>query len=358
MLGWIVPTAITFPGTDPEATTLPPSLTVALPTFCGARHVGDALRGILAQRGPEFNLLVSDDRSDDDTLDVVRRLAGDRARIEVNADRLGLAGNWNRCVDRAETPIVAIVHQDDVPRPDHLATHLAAFDGTPDLGFTAGATEVIDADGLPISPTVIERPDLGPADRVYPPSGFVAELAARNPVRCSAVMLRAEALRAVGGFDPSYRYAVDWECWLRLSRAFPVAWIARPTVAVRWHPESETHRFRRGTDDLIEVARLFDQIHSRDAALLPNPRRSRRQADTFLARAFLNRSHQALRAGDAPLARRCLARALSTRPSILGAIFRDPRLAGQMLALGLSPRLAGSLLRRPDPDTPPARSTG
>ena len=352
MLGSTVPVAIKFPESDPGAPTVPPTLTVALPTYRGARHVGDALRGILAQRGADFNLLVFDDRSTDDTIDVVRAIAGDRARIEVNAERLGLAGNWNRCVERAETPLVAIVHQDDIIRPDHLATHREAFDRHPDLGFTAAAVEVIDADGRPIPPTVIERPDLGPIDRVFPPGGFVLELAARNPVRCSAVVLRAEALRAVGGFDPSFRYAVDWECWLRLARRFPIAWIARPTVDVRWHPESETHRFRRGTEDLDEVARLLDQIHSQDAALLPEPLRSRSKADAFLARALLNRSHLALRAGDGPLACRCLVRSLSTHPSILGVILREPRLALQMTALGLAPRLAASFLHRPSSDSP------
>ncbi len=72
-------------------------VTVAVPTFNGGRHLAEALGGILAQRGVAFELLVSDDRSDDNTLEVVRAAAGDRVRIEVNSERLGLAGNWNRC---------------------------------------------------------------------------------------------------------------------------------------------------------------------------------------------------------------------------------------------------------------------
>ena len=74
-----------------------PILTVAVPTCNGARHLAEALRSVLSQEGVAFELLVSDDRSDDDTLEVVRTAAGDRARIEVNSERLGLAGNWNRC---------------------------------------------------------------------------------------------------------------------------------------------------------------------------------------------------------------------------------------------------------------------
>ena len=94
-----------------------PRLTVALPTFDGSRHLGDALAGILEQQDVAFDLIVSDDRSDDETLAIVRERTGDRARILVNSERLGLAGNWNRCVELSRTEWVAIFHQDDVMRP-------------------------------------------------------------------------------------------------------------------------------------------------------------------------------------------------------------------------------------------------
>src|SRR5438105_5006629 len=111
-----------------------PQLTVAIPTYKGARHLADALRGILAQEGVAFELLISDDRSDDETLAIVHAAAGDRARIEVNGERLGLAGNWNRCIALARAPLVAVFHQDDVMRPGHLAAHAAAFDADPQVG--------------------------------------------------------------------------------------------------------------------------------------------------------------------------------------------------------------------------------
>ena len=102
-------------------------MTVAIPTCNGASHVAEAIRGILAQEGVAFELVISDDRSDDDTLALVRRAAGDRARIEVNSERLGLAGNWNRCAALARTPIVAIFHQDDVMLAGHLSAHVSSI---------------------------------------------------------------------------------------------------------------------------------------------------------------------------------------------------------------------------------------
>ncbi len=295
----------------------PPELTVAIPTYQGARHLAEALRSVVAQAdAAPFDLLVCDDRSDDDTLAIVRAEAGDRARVVVNPERLGLARNWNACLERATTPLVAVFHQDDVLRPGHLAAHLAAFLAHPELGMVCGAVEIVDEHSQPVPPTVIERPDLGTADRIYPPGGFRAELAASNPVRCSAVTLRKAAILGVGGFDPAYRYAVDWEAWARLSAAWAVAWLARPTVAVRWHTGSETHRFKRGTADLEEVERVQAALFAASGPAWPDRPRRHREARHRLARAYLNRAHDARQAGDASLARRCLATALRRHPAL------------------------------------------
>ena len=266
-----------------------PPLTVALPTCNGARHLAEALRGVLIQEGVTFDLLVSDDRSDDETLAVVRREAGDRARVEVNSERLGLAGNWNRCVALSRTPFVAVFHQDDVMRPGHLAAHLAGFQSGERIGLVAGAADVIDAMGRPVPDSVVDRGGLGLADRVFPPGEALPLLAVANPLRCSAVTLRAEALADVGGFDPSYRYVVDWDAWLRLTRRWGLAWLARPKVAVRWHAASETHRFKAGTLDLEETTRLLEGLMAEEGRTWPDAPRLRRLSNRRLSRAYLNR---------------------------------------------------------------------
>jgi hypothetical protein len=315
-----------------------PALTVAIPTYNGARHLADALRSVLAQEGVAFDLVVSDDRSDDATLEIVRTLVADRARVEVSSERLGLAGNWNRCVTLSRTPWVAVFHQDDVMLPGHLAAHSSAIASDASLGLIASAAEVIDARAVVVPQSIVRRGDLGPEDRIVPPGAFVSELAVENPLRCSATTLRAAAHAALGGFDPSYRYVVDWDFWLRVAREWGVAWLCKPTVQVRWHLESETHRFKSGTTDLEEAERLLGGLHATDAHRLESTRLMRRAAEQRLARAYLNRAHDALHGGDAKLARRALRRSLSLWPGILGRIAVDPRLAAQLAALVIAPK--------------------
>lgn len=311
-----------------------PHLTVALPTCNGAAHLRETLRSILAQDEVAFDLIVCDDRSDDDTLAIVREIAGDRAHVEENSERLGLAGNWNRCVLRSQTPIVAIFHQDDLMRPGHLRAHRHAFTRDPKPGLVASASGVVDASGRGVAEAIVGRGGMGAVDRVFGPGEAIDAMSVENPLRCSAVTLWKPAHQDVGGFAPSFRYVVDWDFWIRVARTWSVSWLAEPTVDVRWHAASETHRFKTGTADLDETLRMLDTIPLRPGTSL------RSSADRRVARAFLNRAYESLRGGNADLAHETLRRAVRLWPGILGRIVIDPRLAAQMAALTISPRWA------------------
>jgi hypothetical protein len=192
----------------------------------------------------------------------------------------------------------------------------------------------------------VERGGLGPVDRLYEPGELAGAMVGGNPLRCSAVTLRRAAFEDVGGFDPSFRYVVDWDFWLRLSRQWRVAWLARQSVRVRWHPASETHRFQAGTADLDETARLMETLFTVDLKDRPDVDRLRRAAGARLARAFLNRAHDALRAGRIELARNALRRGVRLAPGLIATILNSPRLALAMATLAAAPRLAGRLFGR------------
>jgi GT2 family glycosyltransferase len=318
-------------------------LTVAIPTYNGAAHLAEALRGVLAQQGVEFELVISDDRSEDGSLEVVRAIAGDRARAEMNPERLGLAGNWNRCVALSRAPLVAIFHQDDFMEPGHLAAHVRALRRDGAIGLVASASEVIDERGDPVPASVVDRGGLGPVSRVFPPGTLAAEMTRGNPLRCSAVTIRRAAFDDVGGFDPGLGYVLDWDFWLRVSRRWKVAWLARPTVRIRWHRASETHRFKIGITDLEESARVLDTLFSIDLKEQADADCLRVTAKRRLARAFLTRAHDALLAGRTDLARVALRRGLKLAPSQAATFLADPRLGVQMATLVLAPALAGRI---------------
>src|SRR5207244_3717609 len=142
-------------------------------------------------------------------------------------------------------------------------------------------------------------------------------MATGNPLRCSAVSIQSGAHHDVGGFNPALRYVVDWDFWLRVARRWALAWLATPTVDVRWHEASETHRFKTGTLDLEETERLladlFDWLRGQTSPIRPLQTAGYRR----LARAYLNRAHVAVHNGDGWLGRRCLRRSIELWPGIL-----------------------------------------
>jgi len=314
-----------------------PSLTVAIPTYQGERHLKEALQSILGQEGVSFDLLICDDRSEDQTLSLAREVAGDRARILVNTERLGLAGNWNQCVQQCSTDLIAIFHQDDRMEVDHLRSHVQAFESAPQAGFVCSEASVIDETGRAISDQIIERGGVSAVDRFFAPREFLPWLAVRNPLRCSSITLNREAHRAVGGFDASYRYVVDWDFWIRVSRSWPVVWKAHPTIAMRWHTGSETHRFRRGDEDLTEIQQLQETIFSSmsDHPDLPSWKKAARRR---LARAYLNRTHDSLKGADTARARAYLRKAFELDRGVVRTVAADPRLAIALAGLSLAPR--------------------
>jgi hypothetical protein len=75
------------------------AVSVCVPTFNGAPFVGEAIRSVLDQTFEDSELIVIDDDSSDGTPDVVAAFSDDRLRFVRNETRLGLVGNWNRCLD-------------------------------------------------------------------------------------------------------------------------------------------------------------------------------------------------------------------------------------------------------------------
>src|SRR5215469_9423210 len=80
-----------------------PKISVCLPTFNGAKYVRQAIDSILAQSFQDFELIVCDDRSSDDTPQMVRAYADrdDRVKFTTNSERLGLFRNYNECISKA-----------------------------------------------------------------------------------------------------------------------------------------------------------------------------------------------------------------------------------------------------------------
>ncbi|MBO7628761.1 MAG: glycosyltransferase family 2 protein [Bacteroidales bacterium] len=111
-----------------------PRVTVLMPTYNVAPWVEEAIQSILNQNYRDFELLVVDDASTDDTLDRVRAIDDPRIRIASFPNNVGLADNLNRGLDIIDTELVARMDGDDIAEPDWLKTGVHVLDTMPEVG--------------------------------------------------------------------------------------------------------------------------------------------------------------------------------------------------------------------------------
>ena len=111
-----------------------PRLTVLMPTYNVAPWVEEAIQSVLNQTYRDFDLLVVDDGSTDDTLDRVRSIQDNRIRIAAFPDNIGLAENLNRGLDLIDTELVARMDGDDIAEQDWLETGVHVLDTMPEVG--------------------------------------------------------------------------------------------------------------------------------------------------------------------------------------------------------------------------------
>lgn len=206
-----------------------PSVSVCVPTFDRPTLLRVCLESILRQTFTDFELLVLDNASSEDTRDVVLSFSDPRLRYHRNDVNIGPFPNMNLGLELARGDFVCIAHDDDVYLPRFLERSTAFLTADPDLSMVHCAVFEIDEAG--------RRRRLV---RAYPQSTRLDRRAAfrrflrGHDVCCSSVVAPLEKWRRAGGFDARFRSA-DFHMWLRLALEGSVGYVAEPLVEMRVH---------------------------------------------------------------------------------------------------------------------------
>ncbi|MBL0712063.1 MAG: glycosyltransferase [Desulfosarcina sp.] len=199
----------------------PVRVSVIIPTFNRAWVIEEAVDSVLGQTYPNFELIVVDDGSTDDTRVRLQRYGG---RIQVVHQRnQGVSAARNAGLRRAAGELIALLDSDDLWQPAKLERQAAFFNAHPDARICQ--TEE----------TWIRRGvRVNPGHRHRKPSGWIFEDSlALCLVSPSAVMMRRELLEETGGFDESLPACEDYDLWLRVSLRYPIHLIDEPLVVKR-----------------------------------------------------------------------------------------------------------------------------
>ena len=247
---------------------------MVIPTYNGANFLQETLGSVLAQSFTDFEVVVSDDGSTDETLEIVAECRDSRIRVADDRSHIGPAGNWNRALRQAGGEYVKILAQDDLLYPDILGVQVNTLDRHPRASFAAVKRDIIGSDGSVLLRGRGLSGLCGEADLVTA-SRQIVRSGANQCGEGAAVLLRREATVGAGGFDGSLPYAIDIDYWMRLLNWGPMVGICDPHAAFRVSSQSWSNSLIR------EQGQQFTSLIDRLAA---DPRRGIPPRDVKIGR--------------------------------------------------------------------------
>ena len=306
-----------------------PKVSVIIPTYNRADVVGGAIQSVLDQTYTDWELIVVDDGSQDNTRDVVASYDDPRIRY-IHQDNMKLPGARNTGIRASTGQYIAFLDSDDLFLPGKLQLQVDAMDRDSDIGLVASVWMEVDAQHK-------TRRTLCPWQ--LKPELTLTHLLYDCPFSPCAVLVRRNWLVRVGLFDAQQHYVEDWDLWLRLAYAgCRMVW--EPEVA--WlrviHKDGlyEGNMAHHADHMIAGLFRLLDKFFAQ-----PNlPDAVRQQHDRVYARAHIDGAVRAFGAGMVAEGEKHLAAAIRLNPALLEG---EPPVALQSLASTALTHLVGNV---------------
>ena len=247
-----------------------PSFSVVMPAYNAARTIRAAITSVLVQTFQDFELIVVDDESKDETLEIVRGFADPRIKT-LACEHSGLAATRNAGIAISRGKYVSFLDSDDVWLPSYLDTMGTALDAERDAGMAYGDAWMMDDATRRIFRSTAMTRNHPPIPPPREPLEFLVGLLQGNFIFVSATVRRS-VLVGIGGFDVTLAPAADYDLWLRI--------VARGYRAVRPPGIHVIYRRRPGSlsTDLdamfAEMVRIYRKLAGDDVL----PRHVRRLA--------------------------------------------------------------------------------
>jgi glycosyltransferase involved in cell wall biosynthesis len=210
-----------------------PLVSVVIPCYNQAHFLGEAIESVLCQSYRNFEVLVVDDESPDNTSEVASRYA--KVRL-ISQENRGLSGARNKGLAEAEGEYVVFLDADDRLLPWALETGMECFEAHPECSFVFGRHRLIGADGSSLG---------SPAPPYMGADHYGALLRGNHIGMHATVMYRRAVFESVGGFDTSLNAAEDYDLYLRVAGEFPIYCHDKVVAEYRRHEANTLHESAR-----------------------------------------------------------------------------------------------------------------
>ena len=222
-------------------------VSVIIPAYNGDLYLSEAIDGVLSQTFGEYEIIVVDDGSTDNTRQIARQY-GDRVNYLSQANQ-GVAASRNLGIAAARGEYIAFLDQDDVFLPHKLASQVELLDRNSSLGLVNSGWQIVDQAG-----TV--KAAVQPWQQI--PQLSCANLIIWKPVFLGAMLFRRSWLERSGGFNSTLSQTPDVDLVMRLAMmGCPAAWVEQTTVKYRQHEANASKNTLLQARELNEITSRF-----------------------------------------------------------------------------------------------------
>jgi Glycosyl transferase family 2 len=222
------------------------AVTVCIPTYNRCAYLHQALESVLAQAFTDFEVLIADNGSSDDTKDLLAKYAKADPRIKYHRfpENLGLVSNFRYVLTQPKTEFVALLPDDDLWLPHHLGSAMDALQSVPDAVLYGCTAEFFGDD----SGHAVHQPywSEGQSLQVMETTKRFAPWLKECPIAPVSVVFRSSARNELTWYADDSFGPMDWLWWGQIALCGTTVYDPRVGAKLRWHKGSQSHTVLRG----------------------------------------------------------------------------------------------------------------
>lgn len=206
-----------------------PKVSVIIPAYNSMKYLPETLESALNQSFQDFEVIVVNDGSSDETAEWVSQLTDPRIKL-ISQENQGLSGARNTGIENASGEYLAFLDADDCWESTKLEKQVLTLEDNPEVGLVYTWVALVNESGTPT----------GRIFKNYAENDVLENLIEHNIVECGSVaMVRRQCFENCGVFDRDLRsFVEDWDMWLRIASRYPFKVIKQPLVYYRQHSNS------------------------------------------------------------------------------------------------------------------------
>jgi len=189
-------------------------VSICVPNYNYGEYIGECIRSILNQTYKDFELIIVDDASTDNSIEIIESFSDSRIRVYENDENLGITKNWNQCLKYATGDYIAIFHSDDIYHSEIIEQEVKVLSHFKNIHLVSTKAT-----------TNIQRlKDKNEYKYIlYTPFEFMKFLFGGHTLVCPSVMVRQECYEDIGRYNEDLIFLEDQEFYLRAALKYGLA---------------------------------------------------------------------------------------------------------------------------------------